>query len=165
MNRSMCPKGVAQSAHFTPVLRSTVVSRCIPILAILMVNSEGIFNTYRPGYDSRRFAGDIYKYIFLNENNYTLIRFPVVFVSKDTINIQSALFQVMGWCRNGKSYTWRNVHHNLRRRMASLLDNDKTLELLDNLKWLVSSKVQLIVNIYTHMWTLVPEAGVSGRDR
>ena len=46
-------------------------------------------------------ADDIFKWIFLNENDRIPIQIPLKFVPKSPIDNKAALFQVMAWCRTG----------------------------------------------------------------
>ena len=58
-------------------------------------------NWLRPRWNRRRFADDIFKCIFLNENVWISIEFPLKFVPKGPINNIPALVQIMAWCRPG----------------------------------------------------------------
>ena len=49
-------------------------------------------NTLRPRQNGRRFAGDTFKRIFLNENVTILIKFSLKFVPKGPIKNNPALF-------------------------------------------------------------------------
>ena len=55
-------------------------------------------NTLRPRQNKRHFADDIFKYIFLNENGWILIKISLKFVPKGGINNIPALVQIMAWC-------------------------------------------------------------------
>ena len=55
------------------------------------------FNTLRPRQNGRHFADDIFKRIFLNENVWISIKLSLKFVSKEVINNNSALVQIMAW--------------------------------------------------------------------
>ena len=46
-------------------------------------------------------ADDIFNRIFLNENIIIFIQFSLKVVPKDPIDNESALVQVMAWCRTG----------------------------------------------------------------
>ena len=50
------------------------------------------FNTSRPRQNGRRFADDVFKCIFLNENEWTLIEIWLKFVPKGTIGNMSTFF-------------------------------------------------------------------------
>ena len=56
-------------------------------------------NTLRPRQNGRRFADDIFKRIFLNENVCIAIKFALKFVPKGPINSIATLVQIMAWRR------------------------------------------------------------------
>ena len=56
-------------------------------------------NTLRPGQNGRRFADDILRYIFLNENVRISINISLNFVPKGPINNISLLDQIIAWRR------------------------------------------------------------------
>ena len=58
-------------------------------------------NTLRPRQNGRRFADDVFKDIFLNENVWILIKISLKFVPKGPINNIPALVQMMAWRRSG----------------------------------------------------------------
>ena len=58
-------------------------------------------NSLRPRQNGRRFADDIFKCIFVNENKWIPIKISVKFVPKRPINNIPALFQIMARCRLG----------------------------------------------------------------
>ena len=58
-------------------------------------------NTLRPRQNSRHFADDTLKRIFLNENIRILIQIPLKFVPRGPINNDPALVQIMAWHRLG----------------------------------------------------------------
>ena len=58
-------------------------------------------NTLRLKQNGRRFADDVFKCIFLNENVCILIKISLKFVPKGPINNIPALVQVMAWRRSG----------------------------------------------------------------
>ena len=60
-----------------------------------------VVNTLRPRQNGRHFADDIFKYIFLNENIWILIKISLKFVPKGPINNIPALVQIMAWRRPG----------------------------------------------------------------
>ena len=60
-----------------------------------------ILNTLRPRQNGRRFADDIFKCIFLNENVWIPIIISLKFIPKGPINNIPALFQIMAWRRLG----------------------------------------------------------------
>ena len=59
------------------------------------------FNSLRPRLNRRPFADDIFKRIFLNENEWVLPRISLKFVPKVRINNIPALVQIMAWRRPG----------------------------------------------------------------
>ena len=69
-----------------------------PIIAPLGDNE---FNTLRPRQNGRRFADDIFKCIFLNENVWIPIKISLKFVPQGPINNIPALVQIMAWRRPG----------------------------------------------------------------
>ena len=58
-------------------------------------------NSLRPKLNRRPFADDIFKCIFLNENEWILPRISLKFVPKVRINKITALVQIMAWRRPG----------------------------------------------------------------
>ena len=58
-------------------------------------------NTLRPKQNGCRFADDIFKCIFMNENVKILIKISLKFVPKCPINNIQALVQIMAWRRPG----------------------------------------------------------------
>ena len=58
-------------------------------------------NSLRPRLNRRPFADDIFKCIFLNENEWILPRISLKYVSKVRINNILALVQIMAWRRPG----------------------------------------------------------------
>ena len=65
------------------------------------VTSRILFNLLRPILNRRPFADDIFKCIFLNENERILPRIPLKFVPKVRINNIPALVQIMASRRSG----------------------------------------------------------------
>ena len=65
------------------------------------LSSTCSFNTLRQRRNGLHFPDDIFKYIFLNENMYILIKIPLKFVLKGPINNIPALVQIMAWHRPG----------------------------------------------------------------
>ena len=68
-------------------------------------NTNGILlfllNTLRPRQNGHHFAADIFKCIFLNENDWILIKISLKFVPSGPINNIAALVQIMAWRRPG----------------------------------------------------------------
>ena len=60
-----------------------------------------LFNTLRPRQNGRRFADDVFKCIFLNENAWILLKISLKFVPKVPINNMPALVQILAWRRSG----------------------------------------------------------------
>ena len=62
-----------------------------------------LINTLRPGQNGRHFPDDVFKYIFLHENKWILIKIPLKIVPKGPINNTCimALVQRMAWRRPG----------------------------------------------------------------
>ena len=56
------------------------------------------FNILRPRKNSRHFANEILKYIFLYENIWILIKIPLRYVHTGPINNIPTLVQIMAWC-------------------------------------------------------------------
>ena len=65
------------------------------------MSKKFILNTLRPRQNGRRFADDIFKCIFVNENAWILIKMSLKFVPKGPINNIPALVQIMAWRRPG----------------------------------------------------------------
>ena len=63
--------------------------------------SWGFFNTLRPRQNGRHFPDDIFKCIFLNENEWISIKISLKLVPKFPINNIPALVQIMAWRRPG----------------------------------------------------------------
>ena len=58
-------------------------------------------NTLRPRQNGRHFPDDIFKGIFLNENEWISLKISLKFVPKVRINNITALVQIMAWRRPG----------------------------------------------------------------
>ena len=58
-------------------------------------------NSSPPGQNSRHFADDVFKYIFVNEKVCILIKISQNFVSKGSIDNNPALVKTMAWRRMG----------------------------------------------------------------
>ena len=58
-------------------------------------------NTMRPRQNGRHFADDIYKCIFMNENEWISLKIPLKFVPKGQFNKIPPLVQIMAWRRPG----------------------------------------------------------------
>ena len=67
-----------------------------------MINvSFNMFNTLRPRQNGRRFADNVFKYIFLNENVWISLKISLKFVPKGPVINIPALVQIMAWRRSG----------------------------------------------------------------
>ena len=62
---------------------------------------HNVINSLKPRQNRRRFADDVFKCNFLNENVRIPIKISLKFVPKGPINNIPALVQVMAWCRTG----------------------------------------------------------------
>ena len=71
------------------------------IWAITDQANLGYLNTLRPRQDGRRFADDVCKCIFLNENIWISLEISLKFVLKFPINNIPALVQILAWHRSG----------------------------------------------------------------
>ena len=60
-----------------------------------------LLNSLRPRQNRRHFAGNIFKCIFLNENEWISLRISLKFVPKVRINNIPSLVQIMAWRRPG----------------------------------------------------------------
>ena len=81
---------------------------CIGMAEVLIHNfydnataDSDVINTLRPRQNGRHFADDIFKYIFLNENVWILVKNSLKYVPKGPINNIPALVQIMAWCQSG----------------------------------------------------------------
>ena len=66
-------------------------------------------NRLRPRQNSRHFPGDIFKWIFLNQNACISIQIPLKFAPRGPVKNIPALVQIMAWRRQGKEHifvTW-----------------------------------------------------------
>ena len=60
-----------------------------------------LLNTLRPRLNCRHFADDIFRCIFLNENEWMLLMISLKFVPKVRIENIPTLVSIMAWCRSG----------------------------------------------------------------
>ena len=78
---------------------------CLPIHALCLWYfnwaCEHDFNTFRPRQNCRHFAGDIFKYIFLNENIRISLKISLKSVPNVLITNIPTLVQIMAWRRPG----------------------------------------------------------------
>ena len=99
-------------------------------------------NTLGPRQHRRRFADDIFKCMFFNENCCILIKISLKYVRKVPIDNNPALVQIMAWCRLGDKPLSESM-------MVKLLTH------------ICVTRPQWVKNVsYTR--TLVPGAGISG---
>ena len=84
----------------TNIVSILLNTQCRLIFASLMYASMP-FNSLRPRLNGRPFADDIFKWIFLNENEWISPRISLKFVPKGPINNNPALVQIMAWRRTG----------------------------------------------------------------
>ena len=71
------------------------------VLDYIIAPGVNIFNTLRPRQHGRHFPDDIFRCIFLNENDWISLEISLKFVSKIPINNIPALVQIMAWRRSG----------------------------------------------------------------
>ena len=69
--------------------------------SLLRLGWKNVFYSLRPRRNRRHFADDIFKCIFLNENEWISLRISLKFVSKVRINNIPSLVQIMAWRRPG----------------------------------------------------------------
>ena len=95
------PRLWAHHLYMTDTIRSTpsYIKHECPVIPTI--------NTLRPRKNGRHFADDIFKCIFLNENDWIPIKISLKFVPLGPINNIQALVQIMAWCRPGdKPLSW-----------------------------------------------------------
>ena len=83
-------------SHHGQWIDSLWIASFCPIVIFLR-----FINTLRPRQNGRRFADEIFKWIFLNENVWILINISLKFVPQGSINNIPALVQIMAWRRPG----------------------------------------------------------------
>ena len=64
-------------------------------------DNHRVFNTLRPRPNGRHFPDDIFKWIFLNENECISIKISLKLVPRGPISNIPALVQIMAWRRSG----------------------------------------------------------------
>ena len=82
------------------LILSSFVAPEIAIITTCM-RELSAFDTLRPRQNGRRFADDIFKCIFLNENVWIPIKISLKFVPRGPISNIPALVQIMAWRRPG----------------------------------------------------------------
>ena len=92
-----------QCSHVNmPEVRISVCKSVSCPKAISRRSHQSIFiNTLRPRQNGHRFANNTFKRNLLNGNVRISIKILLKFVPKGPINNNSALFQIMAWCRSG----------------------------------------------------------------
>ena len=80
-----------------PVFADSISSR----VGITWLHFTRFLNSLRPRRDRRHFADDIFKCVFLNENEWISLRISLKFVPKVRINNIPSLVQIMAWRRPG----------------------------------------------------------------
>ena len=71
------------------------------VVLYFVVFISSVVNSFRPRQNRPHFADNDFKYNFLNENVWILIKVSLKFVPKGPINHIPALVQIMAWCRTG----------------------------------------------------------------
>ena len=85
--------------RFVLYIHTTSAPLIIPLGPLLLTSNN--FNTLVPRQDGRHFPDAIFKWIFLNENVWILIKISLNFVPRDPFNNIPALFKKMAWHRPG----------------------------------------------------------------
>ena len=90
------------AAQFTPSFNTVSWPVVIALGNGLSPAQRGYFlNTFRPRQNCRHFAGDIFKYIFLNENIRISLKISLKSVPNVPITNIPTLVQIMAWRRPG----------------------------------------------------------------
>ena len=76
---------------------------CFTTIQSHYVTGQYHLNSLRPRRDRRHFADDIFKCVFLNENEWISLRISLKFVPWDRINNIPSLVHIMAWRRPGVS--------------------------------------------------------------
>ena len=84
------------TSHYQPAITWANVD-----LTQIYVTRPQWVNTLRPRQNGRRFADDVFKCIFLNENEWISLKISLKFAPKVPINNIPALVQIMAWRRPG----------------------------------------------------------------
>ena len=99
-----CSSSHYYNGYLAPSTQSSNIVFYVYSVAAFTVSGSvihAIINTLRPKQNGRHFAEDIFKLIFLNENEWILIKISLKFVPKGQINNIPSLFQMMAWHRPG----------------------------------------------------------------
>ena len=78
-----------------------VSNQTITLIIVRLAMIALSLNTLRPKQNGRHSADDIFKCIFLNENEWIWLKISLKFVPKGPINNIPALVQIMAWRRPG----------------------------------------------------------------
>ena len=133
-------------------------------------------NTLRLRQNGRHFADDIFKCIFLNENDWILIKIALKFVPHGLINNIQALIQIMAWRRLGDKPLsgpmmvrlpahicvtrpqWVNPSmnkyyiHNEKWDEISYPFSNNSATTVEVLEWISNSTPQIIMNVIIYQW-------------
>ena len=82
-------------------LPSDWISAGACMFSCLFLHNPKLVNTLRPGQNGRRFADDVFKCIFLNENVWILHKVSLKFVPEVPIDNIPALVQILAWSLSG----------------------------------------------------------------
>ena len=85
----------------TSCIGMTTIAPISPHSGSLISGLWNWVNTLRPKQNERHFAGDMFKGIFVTENEWILLKISLNFVPKSPINNIPVLVQIMAWCRPG----------------------------------------------------------------
>ena len=91
----------AHHIHWNPWFISCVIYPLLWQIFQCLCNIKTTLNTLRLRLNGRHFPGDIFKWIFLNENVWISINISLKFVPRGPINNIPILVQVMAWRRPG----------------------------------------------------------------
>ena len=102
------------SSKFRTLVNNKNRQHCLPSLVVKQGNiilfpgqstkapyKQCNINTLRPRQNGRRFADDMFKCIFLNENVWIPIEISLTFVPKGSISNNPVFIQIMAWRRPG----------------------------------------------------------------
>ena len=81
--------------------RQATIRYLIQCWHLMVTLGHNGLSTLRPKQNGRHFPDDIFKWIFLNENIWILLRISLKFVPRVRINNIPALVQIMAWHRPG----------------------------------------------------------------
>ena len=96
---------IGLATNLSDLIIPTAACRHHTRVALLDVHAttSKLFNISRPRQDGRYFPDNIFKCIFLNENEWILIKISLKFVPEGPISCSNipALVEKMAWCRSG----------------------------------------------------------------